>query len=350
MEHDQKTGQKRVISTGSITPDIVQGRGFKVFEDGRKSVYALHPDNAESRFSAVEEMTLREVEDLLHQASENRFPSEVQYHDPVYAIAYAGSSRPSKSNMQNKTQKTTVKSSSCQGNVLCKSASQIQREETQPSKHDVEQQESILCMPGEETKHSYCHNPGQFTTISSIHNYMDRYPGLGQSLSDTMTDKRDERWSEDVLTPSQGVKSNSPSVLETKNDSDTGLGTTGTQNYQSSLYVGSVASPVLDTTLPSELDGVTLVFMGYENAEDKEEEDVQAELVIIANSDEEDNGAHYMREENTVEDCFHPDGYKSKVFQPSTGIAKVVGSKDILEYWEDAELHKPTFIHKSRKL
>ncbi|KAI3355171.1 hypothetical protein L3Q82_017869 [Scortum barcoo] len=120
----------------------------------------------------------------------------------------------------------------------------------------------------------------------------------------------------------------------------------------------SIASLNLVNTLPENLESkyVTMIFMGYENAEDEEEEDdIQAELVIIGNSDEDEDEAQNVNTESEGEEClsYHPEGYKSKVFQPKVGVAKVTGCRDIIEdaytKWDDLGLHKPTFIHKPGK-
>ncbi|KAG7219583.1 hypothetical protein INR49_019010 [Caranx melampygus] len=88
----QETGQTQVVSAASITPETVQGRGLKVYDDGRKSVYALHPEGGVVQNGA---MTPLEVEELLRQATDQDLNTEVQYHPPVYSAPYTGNTRPS---------------------------------------------------------------------------------------------------------------------------------------------------------------------------------------------------------------------------------------------------------------
>ncbi|XP_033842145.1 palmdelphin isoform X2 [Periophthalmus magnuspinnatus] len=90
VELDKRTGKTQVISTASITPDMIQEKGLKVYEDTRKSVYALSPGGGSGEVSA---MTHTDVDELLRQATD--WSGDIQYHQPVYAAPFTGSSRPS---------------------------------------------------------------------------------------------------------------------------------------------------------------------------------------------------------------------------------------------------------------
>uniref|UniRef100_A0A667X2M4 Palmdelphin n=1 Tax=Myripristis murdjan TaxID=586833 RepID=A0A667X2M4_9TELE len=250
VEHDMRTGESQVVSTATVTPETIQDRGVKVYDDGCKSVYALHPDGSKMYNSAVGEMTSVEVEELLRQATDKKVPSEVQYHKPVYSASYTGTSRPPTPKTPSKTPTHTPTPSS---------------------------------------------SPFQAKTPQS--------PQL-----DTQ----------------------SPALVSVT-------------ARQSPFYPESEASLNLIYSLSEDLESepVTMIFMGYHNAEDDdEEEDIQAELVIIGNSDDDD-------------DDDGDEGYKSKVFQPKVGIAKVAGCRDVLEEaymnCDDLLPHKPTFIHKPGK-
>lgn len=103
VELDKRTGKTQVISTATVTPEIVQGKGLKVYEDGRKSVYALPPGGATAEDLC--EMTLTDVEELLRQATD--WSGDVQYHQAVYAAPFTGSSRPSTPRTPNKSTQLT---------------------------------------------------------------------------------------------------------------------------------------------------------------------------------------------------------------------------------------------------
>lgn len=95
VENDKKTGKSHVVSASTIIPETIQKNGIKVYDDGRKSVYALHPGTTKIHSETVGEMTPTEVEELLHQAADRNVPTEVQYHLPVYSVPYIGTNRPS---------------------------------------------------------------------------------------------------------------------------------------------------------------------------------------------------------------------------------------------------------------
>ncbi|XP_064784154.1 palmdelphin-like [Oncorhynchus masou masou] len=74
VQKDLRTGETRVLSTSTVTPQVLQQRGVKVYDDGRKSVYALR--SAESQLgdgsNRVDELSAMEVEVLLRAATEKK--------------------------------------------------------------------------------------------------------------------------------------------------------------------------------------------------------------------------------------------------------------------------------------
>nr|XP_046227497.1 palmdelphin isoform X3 [Scatophagus argus] len=379
VEHDKRTGKSQVVSTATITPETIQDRGLKVYDDGRKSVYALHPDGGKMISGAVGEMTPTEVEELLHQATDKNVPTEVQYHQPVYSVPYTGCSRPSTPRTPNKMPDSnpTPSTSPFQGTILSRNGGQIHREENQRSQHlegwktpskilspSLIQQDSMTKnqRPGEETKLHYI--PGQSNS--------DRHQSPSQGLNCSKMDVNSpdpaalvsikSRY-EGIPAPIQPVYravdsySPSPASYKSKVDPDALKESSGDFNRHVPFCAESIASLNLVNTLPEELksEPITMIFMGYENAEDEEEEDIQAELVIIGNSDDNGNDkAQYVKNQSDVEESlsYHPEGYKSKIFQPQVGIAKVTGCCDIEDAytnWDELGLHKPTFIHKPGK-
>uniref|UniRef100_A0A667WUJ9 Palmdelphin n=1 Tax=Myripristis murdjan TaxID=586833 RepID=A0A667WUJ9_9TELE len=316
VEHDMRTGESQVVSTATVTPETIQDRGVKVYDDGCKSVYALHPDGSKMYNSAVGEMTSVEVEELLRQATDKKVPSEVQYHKPVYSASYTGTSRPPtpKTPSKTPTHTPTPSSSPFQAKTVPRNGIQNLGEE------------SLLSRELESRK-----TPSK-TFIQPIYRNID-------SCSPSLPGHKSAASQDPVL------------LLESSADS----------NRQSPFYPESEASLNLIYSLSEDLESepVTMIFMGYHNAEDDdEEEDIQAELVIIGNSDDDDDddgdGKNGKKDNGGDEFLsYHPEGYKSKVFQPKVGIAKVAGCRDVLEEaymnCDDLLPHKPTFIHKPGK-
>uniref|UniRef100_A0AAY4C8A2 Palmdelphin n=1 Tax=Denticeps clupeoides TaxID=299321 RepID=A0AAY4C8A2_9TELE len=66
-EKDLRTGKSTVLSTANVSPQELQQRGVKVYDDGRKSVYALPSDTSRPGLNGVDELTAAEVEELLRQ-------------------------------------------------------------------------------------------------------------------------------------------------------------------------------------------------------------------------------------------------------------------------------------------
>ncbi|XP_062297933.1 palmdelphin [Scomber scombrus] len=380
VEHDRRTGKSQVVSTATITPETLQEKGLKVYDDGHKSVYALNQDGSKMHSGAVGEMTHTEVDELLRQATDKNVPSEVQYHQPLYSAPYTGTSRPSTPRTPNKTprQTPTPSPSLFQRAISPRNGAQSQ------FGHELEGQKSLSKTPspnliqpdsmsrvqrhGEEMKQAYVHIPGQ-SKVDTPPIPQPCSPHFGAKTPQGLTKKKT-----DASNPNQAslvsVKATSdgmPAPIQPVYRDLDGL-RPSPSSHKSELNPDALIENSIDLnsaesttslnpvkTLPEQSDSpVTMIFMGYENANDEEDEDIHAELVIIGNSDDEVDEAKYVEKEND-EEClsFHPEGYKSKVFQPKMGIAKVTGCRDIIEdaytNSDDLGLHKPTFIHKPGK-
>uniref|UniRef100_A0A3P9B4Q7 Palmdelphin n=1 Tax=Maylandia zebra TaxID=106582 RepID=A0A3P9B4Q7_9CICH len=265
VENDKKTGKSHVVSASTIIPETIQKNGIKVYDDGRKSVYALHPGTTKIHSETVGEMTPTEVEELLHQAADRNVPTEVQYHLPVYSVPYIGTNRPSTPRKSTKSLTKNSKPSPLRNVNSFKTGSLILNEKNHCSQGLQEQK------PPNKTPLSIC----QDSTLKV------RRVGEGAKLHSRETLDR----------------SNLPSCAENN------------------------VSLNLVSTLPGELEPISMIFMGYENAE--EEEDIQAELVIIDNSSDNNDNDEDENELNREEYLlYHPQGYRSKVFQPKVHTAK----------------------------
>ncbi|KAK5877932.1 hypothetical protein CesoFtcFv8_025391 [Champsocephalus esox] len=405
VEHDKRTGKSQVVSTATITPESLQDRGFKVYEDGRKSVYALHPDGGKMLSGSVGEMTPKEVEELLHQAADRNVPTGVQYHQPAYSAPYT-ESRPSTPRTPNQTPRETP-------TPTPRTPNQTQRETPTPNTPNQTPRETPTATPtprpfqssvaprneaeeegqqsqylercktpktpspiqqysrtGEETKLHYCHIPGQSLGdrppisqpqfgAQTPRGLANRKTGAGSPKTPSLVSVKAR--SEGMPTTVQpfyvDVDSCCPSVASgLLGDTDGFLESSGEFDRLSPFCSESIESLNFANKLPEELESepVTMIFMGYENADD-DEEDIQAELVVIGNSDDDNDEEAQCSPEDRTEEClsYHPEGYKSQVFQPTMGKANVTGRRDIIDDaysdWEDLGLHKPTFIHKSGK-
>ncbi|XP_032406964.1 palmdelphin [Xiphophorus hellerii] len=348
VEHNNRTGRNQVVSSATISPDTIHKRGLKVYDDGRKSVHALPPMEDTVPDGALGEMSSTEVEELLHQATDQTVPAEVQFHQPAFSVPYTGNSRPATPRAPSQIHKE-------------KSAFiQEQQPPPKPHKHFT----SGAFQPNEEAKRRCCNTAGQFKNNMNLTGRSDpgvkTSPGFPRSQadatsaepggpvpltvrSDVMPATQPIHWGLDQLLPK--VIRDSTTADETRSDFD--------------IHPATENTVKLFNTLPEEEEEpVTMIFIGYENALDEEEEDIQAELVIIGDSDSEEdyndhhkclNNLHYREELLS----YHPEGCTSKIFQPKVGLARAAGGGqpggDSYTHCRDLELHKPTFIHKPGK-
>ncbi|KAM3860452.1 palmdelphin [Diretmus argenteus] len=410
VERDMRTGKSQVVSTATATPETVQERGVKVYDDGRKSVYALHSDGREIHDDAAAgEMSPTEVEELLRQATDKKVPSEVRYHRPVYSAPYTGMSRPSTPRTPGKTlsQTPTPSASPFHTNTLSPNGAQNFGEEnhlsqelegwkTQSKTHGRGTfQQDATPRDGEETKQPPSHIPGQANSGQHLIQ-PHQSPRFGAKTPQSFSRPRGrtsprptgrtsprptgrtsprpaalvsvKARSEGTLFPIQPVYKSVDRHGHLLAGHDSGVGhhalrlgeSSVDYNRQSPFYLESEASLNLVQTLPEDLtsEPITMIFMGYQNAEEEEEEeDIQAELIVISSSDDaddaDDDEGKNGRNDNKGEEfiSYHPEGYKSKVFQPRVGIAKVTGCRDVTEEGykncDDLLPHKPTFIHQA---
>ncbi|KAL0200460.1 hypothetical protein M9458_003647, partial [Cirrhinus mrigala] len=72
VQKDLRTGESQVLSSSTISPQELQQKGIKVYDDGRKSIYALRTDGHQPGANGVDELSPTEVEELLRQASEKK--------------------------------------------------------------------------------------------------------------------------------------------------------------------------------------------------------------------------------------------------------------------------------------
>ncbi|KAM7378732.1 hypothetical protein PAMP_004335 [Pampus punctatissimus] len=75
------TGENTVVSTAPVAPEeINQHAGLKVYDDGRKCVYALNSQQGSYDQSSVCELSANDVEQLLKSATEHRQVNQKNYH------------------------------------------------------------------------------------------------------------------------------------------------------------------------------------------------------------------------------------------------------------------------------
>ncbi|KAG9351100.1 hypothetical protein JZ751_024990 [Albula glossodonta] len=291
VEKDMKTGESQILSTATVKPQEFQQKGVKVYDDGRKSVYALGPDGQVTR-NGGRELTPSEVEELLRKATEKQISSDVEYHEPVFSTPYSRPSTPKRPDQD-------VVSSGPRGQVEPQKRSPSAQPEVLWSDGAPFQGDAMHLPP--HIPHPYAgnhlhadlpppHSPGgslsHFTNGGEVHSEANARTLMSAQPQDSRENPRATLLTE----PGSRHRSPSPSHRD---------------NLQTSH---NVVGTHLDSTEP-----VTMIFMGYQNVDDEKvthqalgyDGAIQAELVVIGDEDGGDGTLSY-----------HPDGYHSKIFQP----------------------------------
>uniref|UniRef100_A0A8C7Y6Q6 Palmdelphin n=1 Tax=Oryzias sinensis TaxID=183150 RepID=A0A8C7Y6Q6_9TELE len=315
VEHDQQTGRSQVVSMATINPNSIQERGLKVFDDGRKCVFALQS-------GTVGQMTPSQVEELLLQAAERKVPTEVQYHQPVYSAPYSGTSKPPDGTP---TQRH-------------RDGCQLMEEET-PCMQPLQEQEAPSKLPLHLRAQKSGHDGERPLSDVSQHSKFNGNLTSNTNCDDTipkgptfMQTRASATAAAPLCVTARSELAPGPSQPESTS-SDPGP-------LRTHPHADDVHAPV-----STQSESVTMIFMGYENAEENED-GVQAEIVIIGHSDDDDDdeGNHETETEEYV--SYHPEGYRSKIYQPKVSEAKIGAVVSTDTSWDDPELHKPTFTHR----
>uniref|UniRef100_A0A3B3S2D8 Palmdelphin n=1 Tax=Paramormyrops kingsleyae TaxID=1676925 RepID=A0A3B3S2D8_9TELE len=255
VQKDMRTGKSQVLSTATVTTEDLPKKGIKVYDDGRKSVYAL-PSDAQRVQNGVGELTPQEVEELLRKATEKSLEADVEYHDPVFSSPYSRPSTPKRQNLDQLSPRPGQKIQELSHIPLHWSTRKVQ----QPPEHSKGNQNNI---------------PISGQTPLDFEMYFD-----GNRCSPALSIEGDR-----AALPLDSSLSHQDPFPEI-----------------SKLNILNTMPENIDSSKP-----VSMIFMGYQNADNDEEgEVIQAELVVI---NDDDNSPDMQL-------SYHPDGCCSKVFQP----------------------------------
>ncbi|KTF85601.1 hypothetical protein cypCar_00029316 [Cyprinus carpio] len=269
VQKDLRTGESHILSTATITPLDLKQQGIKVYDDGHKSVYTLPPDGQDSQ-NDMNEMSPLEVEELLMKASEEKVPTDVEYHKPVFSSPFSRPTTPQRT----------------ERGYISLHGLQMPNKNHSPFQAENFTKQEALHIPTTKT------NTNQLAQNGSYAN--SEYSGITRiSLASSPIQEYEEQLR---ITPTadSGLGFGRYSPLNPKEDS--------------SLNFVSFLPPEVESGEP-----VTMIFMGYQNAEsDEEDEGIQAELVVISDDDDEDPKEAPL--------SYHPLGYRSKIFKPNSMV------------------------------
>lgn len=295
VKKDLKTGESTVLSSIPLPSDDFKSTGIKVYDDGQKSVYAVG-SNPTASHNGTDGLAPVEVEDLLRQASERNSKCPTEYHEPVYANPYYRPTTPQREKLTPEPQ--------FQERIKMK-ANGLNNDMNEA----IHNMGNGLC---EERGNNFNHNSPvrPIPHPRSMAQSTETYHGLQKKLINPQ-EEPNVTWDMPVSS-----RKASPSPREL----------TGNPEHQGSSPIEHEEEEDIRYNimhaLPSDMNNtepVTMIFMGYQQAEGNDEEEkklltgydgvIHAELVVI--DDEEED-----REEEVEEPSYHPIAPHSQVYQP----------------------------------
>ncbi|XP_042636238.1 palmdelphin [Orycteropus afer afer] len=299
VEKDLKTGESTVLSSIPLPSDDFKGTGIKVYDDGQKSVYAVS-SNHRAAYNGTDDLAPVEVEELLRQASERNSKSPTEYHEPVYANPFCRPTTPQREKLTpgpSFQERMMVKANGL-GNNVTESIHNLDNGLSEEKSNSFNHISPIRPIPHlqstsqQEEERSHTPQKRLMTPWEESNVIQDKHassPKARLSPSETRLEK----------SVSQAPLASSPTCQEDEED----------VRYN---IVHSLPPDMGDA------EPVTMIFMGYQQAEDNEEEKklltgydgiIHAELVVI--DDEEEEGAGEAEKPS-----YHPIGPYSRVYQP----------------------------------
>lgn len=296
VEKDMKTGENTVLSTIPLPSEEFKGAGVKVYDDGRKSVYAVCSNGGITN-NEVDDLAPVEVEDLLRQATEKQSKSPTEYHEPVYANQFCRPTTPQLEKISQGPNGEDASQNKTRGLDYC----------CEPFFNKAKGQKlenNSLSKSSQENSHS----PDPQQTERQISPLNKMVPNIPREVT------------QNVFEPVQKTRENQHDV-PFRNLTSTNEGSfPAAQINEDSSYTMVHAMPCyVDDSEP-----VTMIFMGYQHVEDEELNKtvcgydglIHAELVVIDDDEEEENS-------KPEKPLYHPVGPSSQVFQPSNQKAAI---------------------------
>ncbi|XP_043818333.1 palmdelphin isoform X2 [Dromiciops gliroides] len=292
VEKDMKTGESTVLSSIPLPSDDFKGTGVKVYDDGRKSIYAVS-SNHHVAHNGTDDLAPIEVEELLRQASERNSKSPTEYHEPVYANQFCRPLTPQKEGVTpgpNIQERMHIQANGL-GTSLNGSSHNLgnglQKDNHLSPMRPIPRPRSVV----QHTEDNVRTHPKMMPSWEETNVMQEECVPFSKARESTQ---------EPTIRKSV-QQCSSPNVQEDEEDIK--------YNVVQSMPCN------VDESKP-----VTMIFMGYQQAEEEDEEEkkfltgydgiIHAELVVIDDDDEEE-------ERETEKPSYHPVGHYSKVYQPA---------------------------------
>lgn len=292
VEKDMKTGENTVLSTIPLPSNEFKETGIKVYDDGRKSVYAVS-SNGSTTQNGMDELAPVEVEDLLRQATEKNSQSPTEYHEPVFANKFCRPVTPQKDKLVPGLKLEDTHRREMNG---------LSQTEFSPKQEHFMQQhkENGLGLPKPTPKSP---SPELSHSEKKAHT----------NPENRMIHNEKRKAAHEELKPYQNTieRHNETRFLRSYHHNETSPAPQDEEDVQYRI-VQAVPCYVDDS------EPVTMIFMGYQRIDDDDAEAdqklsrydgvIRAELVII-DDDDDDNS-------KSEKPSYHPIGHYSQVYQP----------------------------------
>ncbi|XP_026710213.1 palmdelphin [Athene cunicularia] len=295
VEKDMKTGENTVLSTIPLPSKEFKETGIKVYDDGRKSVYAVS-SNGSTTQNGMDELAPVEVEELLRQATEKNSQSPTEYHEPVFANKFCRPVTPQKDKSVSgpKLEDTHRKEMNGFSNHQTEFSSK-------PELFMQQHKENGLDLP------KVIQPKSPSPVLSHSEKKMHTNP------ENRMIYNEERKATHEDLKPYQNAKEghNEMRFLSPCHVNETSPAPQDEEDVQYSI-VQAVPCYVDDS------EPVTMIFMGYQRIDDNDAEAdqklsrydgvIRAELVFIDDDEEDDS--------KSEKPAYHPIGHYSQVYQP----------------------------------
>lgn len=298
VEKDLKTGESVVLSSIPLPSDDFKSTGIKVYEDRQKSVYAVS-SNQNTAYNGTDGLAPVEVEDLLRQASERNSKSPTEYHEPVYANPFCRPMTPQRERVISPGPNSQERMVMMKANGL----GHHERESVHGMTDGLSERRSNGLAHTSPTRPTPQPRSKVQQVEEMVHTQQKRMPSPWEESSIRQNEYEVSPRTE--LSPSRASPGKSGPQCSSPICQD-----------EADVRYNIVHSlpPDVDDTEP-----VTMIFMGYQQADENEEEKklltgydgvIHAELVVIDDEAEDDEG----QAENP---SYHPVAPCSQVYQPA---------------------------------
>ncbi|XP_061489680.1 palmdelphin [Rhineura floridana] len=307
VEKDMKTGESTVLSTIPLPSDEFKVAGVKVYDDGRKSIYAVCANGSVTN-DKVDDLAPVEVEDLLRQANEKQSKSPTEYHEPVYANQFYRPTTPQKDKL---VQGPNGDNSTIQNKTNSLDYFYNEPVHKKDKQQQLEENGLDLAMNNQHNSHSsLLQQTGRSLQISPQNKLVPNVQReVVQEAAEPYQKMRENQQDTKFRNSVNTNERSSPGTLKSDEDS--------------SYNVVQAVPCYVDDSEP-----VTMIFMGYQHVDDEElnksvcgyDGIIHAELVVIDDDGEEEDS---KEESKPGKPLYHPVGPYSQVYQPTSQASAI---------------------------